>query len=334
MLQDIAFVFRKALLGNLQPAEIDVGNHDSGLLETDIQRRQVAQAPDKKQRAHQQHNGQRHLRNDQNAPEAKALASSRHSAAAGLQQGGRLRARGTHGRRQPKGDSGQHGECSRESQQAPVHSEIQEDLTLRRADEGDKQPAYRKRQKQPANGASDCEQKAFREQIANHSPTRGSKRSPDGYLAFASTGAGQHQVRQVRARDEQDQSGNSEQQPKRRLRILAQLRKSRAGGEGSELVFEIFFYSGGIVNGRNRLLQNRGRHGVHLRVGAGDSPSGFQATNGGEPPGMTERQAIVARAEYGLDANGHGHVKGITHGNAIETRRRDPDNFEDIAIER
>src|SRR2546430_11833610 len=51
MLQDIAFVFRKALLGNLQPAEIDVGNHDSGLLETNIQRRQVAQAPDKKQRA-------------------------------------------------------------------------------------------------------------------------------------------------------------------------------------------------------------------------------------------------------------------------------------------
>ncbi len=46
---------------------------------------------------------------------------------------------------------------------------------------------------------------------------------------------------------------------------------------------------------------------------------------------MTERQPVVARAEYRLDANGHGHVKGIAHGDAIETRRRDAKNFEGIA---
>ncbi len=217
MLQDVAFVFGKTLLGDVQPPEIDVGDQDSALLEADIQCSQVAQASDKKQRAHQQDNGKRHLRNDQNAPETEALTASRHSAAAGLQQRGRLRARGTHGRSKPEGDRRQHRERSRESQQAPIHPEIQEDLTLRRADERHKQAAYRERQKEPANRASHCEQKAFRKQIANHSPTRGSQRSPDGYLAFASTGACQHQVRQVGAGNEQDESGNAEEQPQGRL---------------------------------------------------------------------------------------------------------------------
>ncbi len=63
-------------------------------------------------------------------------------------------------------------------------------------------------------------------------------------------------------------------------------------------------------------------------------PSRFQATDGSKPPGVTERQPVVARAEYGLDTNGHGHVKDIAHGDSIETWRRNAEDFERIAVQR
>ncbi len=48
---------------------------------------------------------------------------------------------------------------------------------------------------------------------------------------------------------------------------------------------------------------------------------------------MTERKPVVARAEYGLDTDRHGNVKGVADGNAIETRRRDADHLKRIAIQ-
>ena len=157
------------------------------------------------------------MRNHQNAPQTEPLAATGHSPAARLQQGGGLCPRGTHGRRQPEEHSCQYRERRRESQHTPIHAEIQEDLILLRADKGHKHPAYRERQEQSTNRASDRKQKAFGEQFANHSPTRRSKGPADGDLPLSCTGAGEHQVRQVGACNEQHQSGDSEQQPKRRL---------------------------------------------------------------------------------------------------------------------
>ena len=55
------FVFRIAVLGDLQVREIDAGDQDSGLLEANIQGRQVTQTPDKKQGTHQENDGEAHL---------------------------------------------------------------------------------------------------------------------------------------------------------------------------------------------------------------------------------------------------------------------------------
>ena len=176
---------------------------------------------------------------------------------------------------------------SRKCQDAPIHSEIQKNLILLRADESHKHAANRERQKQSADRPGGREQQAFRKQLANHSPTRGSERPADGDLPFASAGACEHQVRQVGASDEQDQAGDSQEQPQGRLGILAQFRKSRARGKRTEFVFEILLRAFGVVNGRNRFLQNGGSDREHLGVGARNGPSGFQAADGGEPPGMT-----------------------------------------------
>src|SRR5260370_28275325 len=111
-----------------------------------------------------------------------------------------------------------------------------------------------------------------------------------------------------------------------------QFGESRAGGKGAELVFEILLRSFGVINGGNRFLQNGGCDREHLGVGARNGPPGFQAADGGEPPGVTEGKTVVARTEYGLDADGNGNIVGVAYGNAVETRRRNAENFERIAI--
>ena len=80
-------------------------------------------------------------------------------------------------------------------------------------------------------------------------------------------------------------------------------------------------------------MQNGGCDREHLGVGARNGPAGFQAADGGEPPSMTERETVVAGAEDGLDADGNGNVVGVAYGNAVETRRRNAENFERIAIQ-
>ena len=145
----------------MQPCEIDAGDQHSSLLKPNVQCRQITQTPDKKQRAHQQHNGKRHLGNDEDASKAKPLPASGRSPAARLQQGGRLRARGADSRGESEGDGCEEGKPGGERQHAPVHAKVQENLILLRADEGHKHPAYRERQKQSANRACGREQKAF-----------------------------------------------------------------------------------------------------------------------------------------------------------------------------
>ncbi len=81
-------------------------------------------------------------------------------------------------------------------------------------------------------------------------------------------------------------------------------------------------------------MQNGGRDREHLGVGARNGPSGFQAADGGEPPGVTKRKTVVAWIEDGLDADGHGHVKGVANGNAIETRLGDANHLKRIAVQR
>jgi hypothetical protein len=65
-------------------------------------------------------------------------------------------------------------------------------------------------------------------------------RSADGlahrHLAFAHAGPRQQQVGEVGARDQQDQAGGRQQEPKRTLVLFAQLRNSGRRRLGHELV--------------------------------------------------------------------------------------------------
>ncbi len=81
-------------------------------------------------------------------------------------------------------------------------------------------------------------------------------------------------------------------------------------------------------------MQNCRRSRADLGIGSLNRPSRFQAPDGRQPPGMTERQAIEARAEDRLDANRNGHVKCVADGDAVKPRRGDAEDLKRIAVER
>jgi len=62
--------------GNFQLAKIQIGFHDVGRLEAGVHGEDVLQAAYEEHRSHQQHQRERHLRDNQTAAEAETLAAS------------------------------------------------------------------------------------------------------------------------------------------------------------------------------------------------------------------------------------------------------------------
>src|SRR5205807_5471882 len=123
-----------------------------------------------------------------------------------------------------------------------------------------------------ADGTGERQEDTLGKEFAYHSNARRSEREPDGDLLFPSPRAREHQIRKVGTGNQQDESRNSPQQPKRRFRILPQLGESRARGEHSQFVFKILFYGLGVVKRRNCFLENRRCNGVDLRIRARNRP--------------------------------------------------------------
>ena len=79
--------------------------------------------------------------------------------------------------------------------------------------------------------ANQREDHPFGQKLPQQAPAPGAKRGPDGELALPRFGAGQKQVGQVRARDQEDERDRALQHPQRRLDTADQivLRACRAG---------------------------------------------------------------------------------------------------------
>ncbi len=70
--------------------------------------------------------------------------------------------------------------------------------------------------------ASERQHQAVTQRLADEPQTGGAECKADGELALARTGAGQHEIAQIGAGDQQDESGNSQQQPERGVVLVAQ----------------------------------------------------------------------------------------------------------------
>ena len=91
----------------------------------------------------------------------------------------------------------------------------------------------------PQTAPNRRDQQALGQQLADDAPARRADRQPHGDLALARGGARQHQVREIRAGDEQHEAGRGEQQPQRRLVGPPERRHAGPGLEGAELELEV-----------------------------------------------------------------------------------------------
>jgi hypothetical protein len=163
-------------------------------------------------------------------------------------------------------------------------------------------------------------------------PSRRADRQAHRDFAFAGRGPGQHQVGQVRARDQQHEPGDPEEQPQRRFVILAEVRDAGGGREGSEAKLAIALSAARNV-GR---LHGRGEHARRDRVErrrALDRPARLEPADGGNPPRAPHRKAAVGASGQPLGANRQRDVEARSDIDAEKAGRRDANHWKQLAIE-
>ena len=147
----------------------------------------------------------------------------------GLHRRAGCSARGAHRRHQAEDQARCDRQRRGEREDAPVERERRRRSAIvvgrQEVDEESAQPL---RQHGAARRADGGNQQAFRQELAHDTPSRRADREADGDLALARGRARQHQVRKVRAGNEQDQPGGREQQPQRRFIVAAQRRHTGA----------------------------------------------------------------------------------------------------------
>ena len=114
-----------------------------------------------------------------------------------------------------------------EAEHAPVDAEIEDDALVGRRDEGHQRRAESAGQDRAAGRARRREQQALGEQLPDDAAARRAEAETHGDLPLARARSGEQQVGEVGARDHQDERCGPEQQPQRRLVLLAQPARCR-----------------------------------------------------------------------------------------------------------
>ncbi len=166
--------------------------------------------------------------------------------------------------------------------------------------------------------SGDGEERGFDEELAKKARACGSEGHADGDLALASAGAGEHEVGEVGAGDEEDETGDAEEDPERGVVGVAQVADAGGGGERAE--FEVAEQLGGV--GAVALWQRGFKEafaggGEPLR-GAFDGPAGLEAAH--------DVDVEVLALHFGGDAERRDEVEALANGKAEEARRRDTDD--------
>ena len=106
-LQQLPFEFFQAIVGNIGFFKSDERERNSFLPHAGIEARQIIEAANEKQSAHQQYQRDRDLRHHHRALEGETFAAGRLTAASALHRGHRIRAGSAEGRDHAEDDAGQ-----------------------------------------------------------------------------------------------------------------------------------------------------------------------------------------------------------------------------------
>ncbi len=165
-------------------------------VESDVDVPEILQRPEKQPRAHEEHERDGHL-GDEQRPAQDALRGC-NAARVLFERGAHVAARRAEGGRDAEDNAGHEGDAEHEHEHAPVQQ--------RRLPLGTRQQLFAPVAHENAEAAADRrEQQAFGQQLANHPQPRRTEREPDRQFLLTRRRAGEQQVRDIRADDQQHQ---------------------------------------------------------------------------------------------------------------------------------
>ena len=113
----------------------------------------------------------------------------------------------------------QHGNCEREGENRTIQRNFGFGGNRDRWNQRDDRIQSERGEANADCAADDGENHAFDQELANQTPAARAECGADGEFFFARGGAGEHEIRKVRATDEQKQRDGAERQRKRRTEI-------------------------------------------------------------------------------------------------------------------
>ncbi len=277
--------------------------------EPGIDGQQVAQRAHEEERAHNEHERQGHLRDHQAAAQAEALARRGDAAPPGLHRRRRSHVGGADGGGEAEEDAGQNGQTGGEREHAPVRLQVDEQAVALGAQEGHQGRAEPAREQGSRARAEGGDEQALRHELAHDAAAGGADGEADRDLALARAGPGQHQVGEVRAGDEEDESGHGEEDPEGLLVVATQGRDPGAGRERGQRVGKIGLGVAHGVTGRDRRLEDPGRDLRELRGRARDRPTRLDPPDRGQEPPVGLVESGVGSVDGRLRAEGHRDVE-------------------------
>ena len=185
-------------------------------------------------RADQQHQGQRDLADDEQRA-SLALPEAGAGAVAALLQGGvEVGARGAEGREESEEDAGEQRDGEGEGEYAPIDADggaVFANTGQAGGTHGQQGAHAHEAEQQAKNAASDGEQHAFGEQLADDACPAGSECGADRKFAFASGGADQQKIGHVGAGDEKHEADRAKQHQQRLAHVANDTVAERLNGE-------------------------------------------------------------------------------------------------------
>ena len=221
----------------------------------------------------------------------------------------------------------------REREDAPVEGEVEEQAILIGREKQDEKAAQPPGHEQANGRADDREEQAFGEHLTDDPPPRGSDCQADADLALARRRPREHEVRQVGARDEQDEPRDAEQDPQRSRIRLAQVGHAGAGGIDLEEKCEIRTRILGDVARGKCLLEDRRRNGLELCLCPLARPVRLQPAEDRQKPLVTTIQPGPLAAKYGIGADRERDVERTADLDAEKSRRCDANDVEAVAVD-
>ena len=208
---------RRVGLGVLRAGQTVFQSQQILRFETDLGLQQLAEAANEQAGGDQEQNGEGDLRDDETAAHAIPASAAAAAASAFFQSGLQLRPRHVQSGDETKQPSGENGDRERKEKNARIDGRVlRADKVLRQLEQSPQAPV---RQEHARAAAGQAEHGRFRQQLPNEPPSARAQRRPHRHFPLPREPAREQEIRQVRARDEENRSGRQKEQPEHRSHL-------------------------------------------------------------------------------------------------------------------